>query len=454
VETASEPVDPLPDETAPVTEAVVGTTGPDSDIGVAPAIVGLKLSPPPAAAIADAPAETSRPRRSRPPQRRRLSPDARRELLWVMVIYLAVRVVLLVAAYLNGSFGQHNFLHELANWDGLWYRELANHGYPAHVSYAQTTLGFFPLFPLAIWLVEPIFTILTTHNAIWASTVAGLLISGAGGYVATILVHRLAEGWWGREAARRATILFVVFPGSVIFSMVYSEGLLLPLAAGCLYALERRRWVLAGVLAGFATAVQPVGLVLPVVCAVSAVLEFHRRDWSWRRARSSLLAPALSVTGAAAFALFLWIWTGNPFANYIAQHHGWSEKTDFLALVHVTTRLASQVSFTHFDEPAINLNLVLGLFGAVLLAVMLVLLWYARHEVSPEAIVWTLGITFLGVTSEYVPPNPRMLITAFPALMVVARYARGRWFAIIVSASLTLLVVLSVLTFYGTTLRP
>jgi hypothetical protein len=393
----------------------------------------------------------SRPRIKR---RARLSVTARREVLWITVIYLSARGLLLLAAYVNGKFGHHNFLHELANWDGLWYRRLANQGYPAHVDYGQTTLGFFPLFPIAIWLLEPVFLVFTSHNAIWAATVSGVLISGVGGWLATVLVHRLADGWWGRAAARRATILFIVFPGSVVFSMVYSEALLMPLAAGCLWALERRRWVLAGILAGFGSAVQPVGLMLPVVCAAAALLELYRCRGHLRDARRALIAPVLSVTGAVCFMIFLWIWTGNPFANYIAQHHGWSEKTDFLALVHVATRMAPALNPSHFNTPTVNLNLVFGLIGAVVLIAELYLLWRSRREVSAVAIVWTLGITFFAFTSEYVPPNPRMLITAFPALMVVGRYVQGKWFAIIVFANVFLLAGLSLLTFWSTTLRP
>ena len=47
-----------------------------------------------------------------------------------------------------------------------------------------------------------------------------------------------------------------------------------------------------------------------------------------------------------------------------------------------------------------------------------------------------------------------MVITAFPALMVVARYVRGKWWPILIWTNCVLLVVLSVLTFYGVTLRP
>lgn len=438
---------------------------PSDDFPGLPSFVGLELNGPgttvaePEPAVAEPAPEplvipSRRRRRQRPRGRARLSLDARRELLWITVIYLSARILLLLCAFVNGKFGHHNFLHELANWDGLWYRRLANNGYPAHVDYDQTTLGFFPLFPIAIWLLEPVFLVFTSHNSIWAATVSGALISGAGGWVATVLVHRLADGWWGREAARRATILFVVFPGSVVFSMVYSEGLLLSLAAGCLWALERRRWVLAGVLAGFGSALQPTGLMLPVVCVVGALLECHHCRGHWRDARPALIAPLLSVTGAGCFMIFLWIWTGNPFANYIAQHHGWSETTDLLALVHTATRLAPALAPSHFNSPTINLNLVVGLIGAVILAVELVLLWRSRRSVSAVALVWTAGIAFFAFTSEFVPPNPRMLITAFPALMVLGRYLHGKWFAVLVFVNVWLLAGLSLLTFWSTTLRP
>ncbi len=383
-----------------------------------------------------------------------MSAATRQELLWVALVYFATRGLLVLAAVLFGAIGHHNFLHELANWDGLWYRKLANHGYPDYASHLQTTLGFFPLYPIAIWILEPGVAALTGHEAIWSATVAGLIVSMVGGLITTVLVYRIAASWWNKASARRATILLCVFPGSVVFSMVYSEGVLLSLAAGCIYALAQRRWLLAGILAGLGTAVQPTGLVLVAVCAVSAGNEWRRCGWSLGRARPALMAPVLSITGACAFAGFLWLWTGSPLANYQAQRHGWSEKTDPVAIVHLTSKLLRQLSFSHFNDPTINLNLVVGLAGAILLIGMLAMMFRARRSVPIEAIVWTVGISFLALTSEYVPPNPRLLITAFPALMVAAHYIRGKRFTTLLWANVLLLIVLSVLTFHGTTLRP
>jgi hypothetical protein len=452
VETVPERLDPQgePGEVAKLDALAPGRTTPDDPVVGSDGTLARRRPVPPA--------------RARSRRRDRVGAGVRQEILWVGVVYLATRLLLLLAAFLLSRFGHHNFLHELANWDGLWYRELANHGYPNYPSHLQTTLGFFPLFSVGIWTLEPLFSV-TGHNPIWASTVAGAFISLVGGFIATWLIYRLATSWWDKAAARRAVILFVLFPGSVVFSMLYSEGIMMPLAIGCIYALQRRRWLTAGLLAGFATAVQPVALVLIPVCAFSAVRELRRQGWRLRdagaifgpagdEARPVLLAPALSFLGVGLFAFFLWLWTGTPFANYQAQHHGWGEKTNFFALVHLTTTLLHQISFSHLNEPTINLNLVVGLVGAFLLIGMLALMFRARRTIAPEAIVWTLGVSFLALTSQYVPPNPRMLITAFPALMVVAYYVRGKWFTWLAWGNGIALVGLSLLTFYGVTLRP
>ena len=182
------------------------------------------------------------------------------------------------------------------------------------------------------------------------------------------------------------------------------------------------------------------------MCLVAAALALHRRR-EWR----ALLAPLLSVTGAGAFAAYLWAHTGTPLATYHTQHYGWGEKTDPFALVHQARSLADEISFAHFNHPTINLNLVAGLVGAAFLLAGVVLLVRRGRGISVEAVVWTAAIAWLAVTSEFVPPNPRLLITAFPVVIVFARARRPR---LVLALNGLLLIGLSYLTFYGHTLRP
>jgi hypothetical protein len=373
-----------------------------------------------------------------------------------ILVYLGTRVLLIAMAVLESYVRHHPFTHELSNWDGLWYRKLANQGYPHHPYHRQTTLGFLPGYPLLMWPLGRLVLALGVAGSSsgTAMSVAGIIISGLGGLVATVLVLKLATGWWGESAGRRAVVLFCLFPGSVVFSMAYSEGLAIPLAIGCILALQQRRWLLAGILAGCATSVEPDAFVLIVVCGVSALLELWRRGWRDRGAWRSLLAPALSLSGVAGVGAFLWAWTGTPLASYHAQHYGWKEKTDPFALVHLTSTLAGEVSFTHFDNPPIDMNLVVGFFGGILLLVLLILMVRCWRTISVEGWVWTLGISFLAVTSEYVPPNPRLLFTAFPAILVLARYVKGRAFLLLAGVNGALLLGLSWWTFVGYGLRP
>ena len=381
------------------------------------------------------------------------------QVRFALGVYLATRLLLLVTAIINGALRHTPLIDELANWDGMWYRSVANFGtplggYPHAVSHLQTNLGFFPGYPLSIRGLSYLFEWTTPHGRIGGITVAGIVISTIGGFVATVLVQRMATDWWDPQAGRRAVLLFCLFPGSVIFSMVYAEGIAIPLAAGCIYALTKRRWVLAGVLAGISTAMEPECFILVIVCAVSAAKEFRRQGWSFRAARRSLWAPFLSIWGGVGFGAFLWAWTGTPFASFIAQHDGWHEKTSPLALWHDASVLAGQISLSDLSEPNVNLNLVVGLVGAVLLIIALVLMFKQRRVVPIEATLWTLGIAWFTFTSWNIAPNPRLLITAFPALMVTAYYLRGKWFIVVLWINGVLLAGLSAITFVGVALRP
>ncbi len=364
---------------------------------------------------------------------------------WPVLVYLGSRALVLVVAVVEGVFNHRSLTLELTNWDGQWYSRLAHSGYPAHLAgAAPSTFGFFPLYPLLVRRLAGVLAHLgEPHSFMSLIYLSGVIISGAGGLVAAVLVQRLATGWWGKAAGRRAVAIFCLFPGSVVFSMAYAEGLMLPLVAACILALQNRRWLLAGTLAGLATATEPEGVVLIAVCGVAALRELRGHGWS-RASGRSLMAPALSLTGVAAFVTFLWAQTGTPFAMLIAQHRSWGEGFNLASLADQVQRLVWRAA----HAPARTLGPPIGgLAGAVVLVVLLRLLFKRRRSVSLEALTWTLGIALISVCTERVPPNSRMLITAFPAVLVVATYVGGRRLWLLQSVNVLLLVATAWFTF-------
>jgi Gpi18-like mannosyltransferase len=391
------------------------------------------------------------------------------ELKWPLAVYAGTRLALVLLAIICatcfagrpvqvGSFiARHrqvvpeSLSQEFANWDGWWYVHLALRGYPTHASHLQTTLGFFPLYPLVIWL--------TAHILFCPYVVAGLVVSGIGGLVATVQVQRLTMAWWGPEVSRKAVVLFCLFPGSVIFSMVYPEGLFLPFAAGCMLALTHKRWALAGVLAGLATAIEPDALSLVAMCLAASFVQLRKNGWQDRAARRSLLAPALSPMGALGFAAFLWAWTGTPFASYIAQKYGWHEKTTPFAIPAQLVNLLHEIDvhfhwFSGSGKQAFDLNRVVVLLGTVILLIGVIWLWRVRKTVPVEVLVYVGVMALFMLTSSHVPPSPRLLLADFPVVLVYARRMRGRTWRWAVPLTGISLLVLSGLTFVGNTLRP
>ncbi len=371
-----------------------------------------------------------------------------------LLVFLLTRALYMVIAVIDhfvrtGANGlPFTFGHELSNWDGGWYLRTAIHGYAHQLDLSSwNTLGFMPLYPLMMWTLS--------HALAISDVLSGMIIATLGGAVATVLIARLVARWWGEQAVRPSLLLFCLFPGTIVFSMVYTEGLLLALVAGCLLALEDRRWVLAGVLAGFATAVEPVAVAIIPACAAATLVEIRRRGWGDRQARRSLWAPLLAPLGAVGFAIFLWAWTGTPLASYETQRYDWHETTTPLALPRAIVTLCKQaLGLESPPHPNVDLNLVVAMIGTAFLVWGLRYLWRSRKLVSIPALVWTAGVALMTLTSNSTPPNARMLLCAFPVIVVIGAHLRGRAYARLLGASTVLLVAMGMVTFVSTGLRP
>lgn len=390
---------------------------------------------------------------------------------FVLCVYVASRLLYLGIAGADVLLRGGHLAHEMSQWDGQWYLRASLHGYPHTLpTHARqySTLGFLPLYPLLMKAVAAIPGV--GHFA------AGLTISMITGCIATLAMSRLAARWWGEAAARRAIVFFCLFPGTIVFSMVYSEGLELMLIALALLALEDRRWLRAGIWGGFATATSATATAIIPAALVAALIELHQHGWlgrwSWldrrawrershrldRRAWRSLLAPVLSCGGLIAFGIYLWSWAGTPLASYIAQKRAWQEKSTPFSIPELVGHVFGEIFLGHSvgsnGPGGIDINAIHGLLGLIVMVWGMYLLWRSRDKVHITALIWTLVVFLEAVTSPKTPPNARMLICTFPALLAIGSQVRGRWRWVLLSVTLTFTLVMSYLTYLGPWLRP
>lgn len=155
---------------------------------------------------------------------------------------------------LTRPFGDaaNDLLAPFARWDAVWFLEIADDGY---VESEPNRTAFFPLYPLLVR---------TGGWVLGSPLVAGIVVSLVCLFAALVLLHRLVELDFSRDAARLTVLLVAAFPGALWFSAVYSEALYLLLSVAAVWWARTDRWALAGLAGGLAATSRSAGVVLLV----------------------------------------------------------------------------------------------------------------------------------------------------------------------------------------------
>ncbi len=378
-----------------------------------------------------------------------------------LVVYAAIGVVIMLHLGLSTHhfnsywFPPHStsrpFFEALGMWDGSWYLHIASHGYDTQlhpVGAYLPSVAFLPLLPILVKTTAIVTGLTVLH--------AGILTVFVIGAMASVGVWLLVRHLTDESTADRATALWCFFPGAMTLSFIYAEGLLVILAVVCLYALLRRRWLVAGLAALLAGATAPEGLALVGACAWAAgAALLHRPRFAaleglgpgaqatierapastvqGQRPWLALAAPLLAPMGFLAYQAYLWRRTGNLTYWYWAERSFWDGRFN-----PYTSTIGRAIQAWHM--PGIFDYLVPTICLAVL-AVAAIMLWRWK----PPAVVTiyaALTIAFV-ICSGTLGVRPRFLLAAFPFVVALARPARGPVFSALLGASAALLALLT-----------
>lgn len=342
-----------------------------------------------------------------------------RPALRALALYGVVRAAALVTLFVSADRVGREAAGLLVRWDGRWYARIAAHGY-GHVHVLPdgrrlADYAFFPLYPG----LERVTGALTGLDYVRC----GLLISFLAAPVAALGIFRVVAHVRDERTALLTVALWGSLPVAAVQTLAYTESLFTAIAAWCLYAVLRGRWVVAGALSAAAALTRPTGVALSVAVAV-AVLQHYRRR---RRAtaatgqvetsRAPLAGLAVAAAGAVAYPLWVAADLGTPTA-YFRVTGGWRNELDGGAAF--ATWVAG-----FFGDPATvaaGLLLVLGVAGLAWLLVACV-----RQRLPAPWLVYTTVLLVLSFgTSGYFGSKPRYLVPAFVLLVPVAGWLAGR----------------------------
>jgi hypothetical protein len=351
--------------------------------------------------------------------------DARHGLRFSLAAFGASRLVTFIAALAIAAVSDRPLLEVLSRWDGGWYLAIVERGYPEAVPVgvgdkAQSTLAFFPAYPLLIQAGSSLTGL--------SPALVGVVVSTLAGAAASVVLWLLAERVADARTASRTVMLFCFLPPAFVFSMVYTEALFLLLVAACLLALVQERWLTAGVAAALAGLVRPTGLVLTLSCGWAAVAAI-RHHGSWRPAVAPLLAP----TGMLAFFGYLRLHTGDWLAYVHATRRGWDQGFDF-GISNVRSVLVVVA------ERQVGMYVLM--LAACVVAVVAALYLLVRWPLPAPLLIYVAGTAGIALLSSNTTSLPRYLLAAFPVLIPVARQLSDDAYPIVVAASATLMATL------------
>lgn len=201
---------------------------------------------------------------------------------------------------ING-YNLPSFLTALANFDGAHYISIAREGYH------QYEQAFFPLYPLFIRFLSPIFS----NNHL----LTGLIISNVLFLIGLIVSKKYIDmisnsSYW-------AILFLLFFPTSFFFGAVYTEGLFFFLAIFSLYFLKKEKYLSAAICAFFSSLTRLIGVFLVIPFAIELIqkAKIPEKILSYKLI-VALFSPLL---GLSLYAAYLWQTTNDPLYFFHAQ---------------------------------------------------------------------------------------------------------------------------------------
>jgi len=291
-------------------------------------------------------------------------------------------------------------------WDGFWYRQVAEFGYPSALPVDAVTgvvqenaWAFYPAFPM---MSRALMYVTGLGFPLVASSLALLL-----GFAAAVMMGLLLRDKVGPRVALATVVVFAACPVSPSLQIAYTESLAILLLCGFLWAISKERWILTAALALLIGLTRAMALPLAIVALVAVILRWRRRGKDPITAREGW--SGLAALGACGAAGLLWpvivsIGAGSTLA-YTDTMGAWSIGGSVELL---------RPWLGYVEEPlnALKVALVLAIIVA-----MTVGPWAAR--LGTELRTWTLAYTgYLILVDAPSTSLFRHLLPLFPLIVV------------------------------------
>lgn len=196
--------------------------------------------------------------------------------------FLPIRTETFLGRGLGGKVSNQPLLWTRANFDGFYYTKIARDGYQ-HLQHA-----FFPLYPRLISLFQKIFG---------GFVLSGVVISSLGFLIFMYLLSQLlADIGEDKKTIKKTLFWLSFFPTSFYLLSTYTESIFLVWIITSFYLAEKKKWLLAGLIAGLASYTKVVGIFV-----VPALIYSYYESEAKRNMKDRVVAMKQAVKNRASW---------------------------------------------------------------------------------------------------------------------------------------------------------
>lgn len=297
----------------------------------------------------------------------------------------------------------------LTAWDGGWYVRLATEGYSWRGPTVQSTVAFWPLFPLLGRLVGWV-----VGSVPWGL----IIVANVSFAVYLIYLYKLGCLDLDQGSGYRAVLYVAIFPLSFVFSCAYTESTMLALTVAAFYYARKGNWWAAIPLGMLTTLTRLAGVVI----LLPLVWEFYKQKGLTWRALVLLIVPL----GTLGYGLYLWRLTGEPLSIVTVTGIAWGRHFTW---PWDTVRIGLDVLARN---PRVNYVVSIAIVDVVTIISFILLSIACVRWMRPSYWLYAFPATFLAISSTLDPkvglPTAslaRYLLAVFPAFMLLGRAGKN-----------------------------
>jgi len=368
----------------------------------------------------------------------KMGKDTKKIVLNILGIFVISRLLILFIGYLSNLviikgkwYGTPTSLLDLFfTWDSRWYMSIIDEGYH-YIPGKESSIGFFPLYPLLI----------KTFSLIFGNPkLIGFIISNIALLAASIYLYKLIKLDFKDSIAFKTVFYMLIFPLSFFFSIFYTEGIFLFLTISCFYYARKKKWLAASVLGFFLSLTRSLGFLMLLPILVEYLdIDFKNFKIDKKKVKKDMLYLLLIPSGLLSFMAYSYIKFGD-FLAYFHSKSAWGNKL---------TSIFTTLNSVRYYEPFYKLIFIGSLIFALIFIIYLI---YYRVRIS--YIIYSSLFLFAYLSVGILEGIPRYVSILFPLYLGMSLASKNKFLSYFLTlfsiALLTLFTILFVNGFWFT----